>query len=340
MSSILELGAGFHPEFTGRQNIRINAALLGLDAARVAERTPAIVEFCELGDYIDQPVKSYSTGMAMRLAFSIATQVEPDVLIVDEALSVGDGYFQKKCIDRILELLERGTTLLFCSHAMYYVDAFCRHAIWLRDGAVAAQGDAKLVIHAYEDFLRARTGEARAGALAEAPRERERLPARFRSVTVDGESHPVVVSRGQTLRVELEWESDDPERAFHVGVGVNRSDETEVLTLTTKALGLPPFSGQRRYAGAFSVPELPLVKGEFVVYAFLLDERMVHVYDRKVLRPAFRMECGPYEFALVELPYHWHKLESASTASPEEPPRSDSHLASTRATPVRRIVGE
>jgi ABC-type polysaccharide/polyol phosphate transport system ATPase subunit len=322
VSSILELGAGFHPEFTGRQNIRINAALLGLDAEMVAERTPAIVEFCELGHYLDQPVKHYSTGMVMRLAFSIATQVEPEVLIVDEALSVGDGYFQKKCTDRILELLELGTTLLFCSHAMYYVDAFCKHAIWLRDGAVAAQGDAKLVIHAYEDFLRARTGEARSGALAEGDaREREGDPARFRSVTVDGESHPVVVSRGQTLRIELEWESDDPERAFHVGVGVNRSDETEVLTLTTKALGLAPFSGQRRYAGAFSVPDLPLVKGEFVVYAFLLDERMVHVYDRKVLRPAFRMECGPYDFALVELPYHWQGLgPMASGASSEEQP--------------------
>jgi ABC-type polysaccharide/polyol phosphate transport system ATPase subunit len=309
VSSILELGAGFHPEFTGRQNIRINAALLGLDAATVAERAPSIIEFCELGHYLDQPVKHYSTGMVMRLAFSIATQVEPEVLIVDEALSVGDGYFQKKCTDRILELLERGTTLLFCSHAMYYVDAFCSQAIWLRDGTVAAQGDAKEVIHAYEDFLRARTGEARVSVREAVSGEKEPGPARFRSVSVGGAVHAVTVSRGDTLRIELEWESDEPARAFHVGIGLNRSDEVEVLTLTTRELGLGPFVGQVSYRGAFEIPELPLVKGEFVLYAFLMDERMLHVYDRRILRPAFRMECQPYEFALVAVPYRWVAAE-------------------------------
>jgi ABC-type polysaccharide/polyol phosphate transport system ATPase subunit len=309
VSSILELGAGFHPEFTGRQNIRINAALLGLDARTVTQRTPAIAEFCELGHHLDQPVKHYSTGMVMRLAFSIATQVEPEVLIVDEALSVGDGYFQKKCTDRILELLERGTTLLFCSHAMYYVDAFCSQAIWLRDGTVAAQGDAKEVIHAYEDFLRARTGETRVSAREAVSGERVPGPARFRSVSVGGAVHPVTVSRGDTLRIELEWESDEPARAFHVGIGLNRSDEVEVLTLTTRELGLRPLVGQVGYRGAFEIPELPLVKGEFVLYAFLMDERMLHVYDRRILRPAFRMECQPYEFALVAVPYRWVAAE-------------------------------
>jgi ABC-type polysaccharide/polyol phosphate transport system ATPase subunit len=307
VSSILELGAGFHPDFTGRQNIRINAALLGLDAATVQARTPSIEEFCELGHYLDQPVKHYSSGMVMRLAFSIATQVEPDVLIVDEALSVGDGYFQKKCSDRLLELLDRGVTLVFCSHAMYYVDAFCKHAIWLREGEVAAQGDARTVIHDYEDFLRSRAGESRLAAPQSAD-ESGGGPARLHRVGIGAAEHPALISRGEALRIEMEWESEKPELRFHVGVGINRSDEIEVFTLTTKELGLQPFSGRRRYAGAFEIPELPLLKGEFVVYAFLLDERALHVYDRRVVRPAFRIASEPYQFALVSVPYRWVEL--------------------------------
>ena len=140
VASILELGSGFHPEFTGRQNVVLNAAMLGLSEAEVRDKMPAIVAFSELGEFIDQPVKCYSTGMAMRLAFSIAIQVEPDVLIIDEALSVGDGYFQKKCMDRLQRFVGAGGTLLFCSHAMYYVSAFCRRALWLRRGRVGGAG--------------------------------------------------------------------------------------------------------------------------------------------------------------------------------------------------------
>ncbi|HYN20019.1 MAG TPA: ABC transporter ATP-binding protein, partial [Thermoanaerobaculia bacterium] len=131
IASILELGSGFHPDFTGRQNVVLNAAMLGLSEEELRRKMPDIIGFSELGDFIDQPVKTYSTGMAMRLGFSIATQVEPDVLIIDEALSVGDGYFQKKCMDRLLRFIEAGGTLLFCSHAMYYVSSFCQRALWL-----------------------------------------------------------------------------------------------------------------------------------------------------------------------------------------------------------------
>ncbi|HEX2163414.1 MAG TPA: ABC transporter ATP-binding protein, partial [Thermoanaerobaculia bacterium] len=146
VASILELGSGFHPEMTGRQNIELNAALLGLSEQAVREATPRILDFAELGPFIDEPVKAYSTGMTMRLGFAIATQVDPDVLIIDEALSVGDGYFQKKCMDRLQAYVEAGGTLLFCSHAMYYVSAFCQRALWLRQGRVEALGPVDRVV--------------------------------------------------------------------------------------------------------------------------------------------------------------------------------------------------
>src|SRR6185503_13096847 len=130
-----------------------------------------IVEWSELGAAIDQPLKSYSTGMAMRLAFSIATQVEPDVLVVDEALSVGDGYFQKKSMDRMNELVRSGTTLLFCSHAMYYVSAFCERALWLKGGRLERLGAARDVIADYERYLLEKSAPPEEVAAASGERE-------------------------------------------------------------------------------------------------------------------------------------------------------------------------
>ncbi|HEY6931334.1 MAG TPA: ABC transporter ATP-binding protein, partial [Thermoanaerobaculia bacterium] len=121
VASILELGMGFHPEFSGYENARLNAALLGLSGPEIRKRLPQIRDFAELGDFFLRPVRTYSSGMALRLAFAVATHVDAEILIVDEALAVGDGYFQKKSIDRITDFHKRGGTLLFCSHALYYV---------------------------------------------------------------------------------------------------------------------------------------------------------------------------------------------------------------------------
>src|SRR5262245_2618920 len=156
VASILELGMGFHPDFTGRENARMNAALLGLTGPEVRRRLPEIRDFAELGDFFDRPVRTYSSGMVLRLAFAVATHADAEILIVDEALAVGDGYFQKKSVDRITEFHRRGGTLLFCSHALYYVALLCDSAIWLRNGRVAGQGAALPVVRAYEAFLQER----------------------------------------------------------------------------------------------------------------------------------------------------------------------------------------
>src|SRR3954466_12912742 len=179
VASILELGSGFHPEFTGRQNVVLNAAMLGLSQEELRRKMPDILAFSELGEFIDQPVKCYSTGMAMRLGFSIATQVEPDVLIVDEALSVGDGYFQKKCMDRLRIFVDAGGTLLFCSHAMYYVSAFCQRALWLRHGRVEALGPVSEVVREYENFLMAKSVHAAEASPAASTAASPALPARI-----------------------------------------------------------------------------------------------------------------------------------------------------------------
>jgi len=305
VASILELGSGFHPELTGRQNIVLNAAMLGLSEETLKRRLPDIIGFSELGDFIDQPVKVYSTGMAMRLGFSIATQIEPDVLIIDEALSVGDGYFQKKCIDRLLHFVGRGGTLLFCSHAMYYVSAFCQRALWLRGGRVEALGPVLDVVRDYENFLVAKSA-AQAAASHEAPPEPVHPgPARLSDVRLgDGAADPVFET-GLPWELTIEWEADDPRTPFHLGVGVNRVDEIEVFSFSTHADGLAPFRGEHRYTARLHLPRLPLVKGEFTLYIFLLDEEGLHIYDQRVLQRAFRVQSPAYAFGLVQAEHAW-----------------------------------
>ncbi len=147
IASILELGTGFHPEFSGRDNAALNATILGLTQREVRERLPQILEFSELGSFVDRPVKTYSSGMYMRLAFSVAVNINPDILVIDEALAVGDGHFQKKCIDKIREFQEEGKTILFCSHALYYITSICRRTLWLDQGRLMRYGPSVDVVH-------------------------------------------------------------------------------------------------------------------------------------------------------------------------------------------------
>ena len=150
VTAILELGAGFHPDFTGRDNLMFGGSFIGLGQAEMVALADEIIDFSELGDAIDRPVKTYSSGMVVRLAFALVTAVQPEVLIIDEALSVGDQHFQKKCINRILSFRSNGCTILFCSHSMYHVKHLCDTALWLSSGQVQAFGPTEGVVSAYE----------------------------------------------------------------------------------------------------------------------------------------------------------------------------------------------
>jgi lipopolysaccharide transport system ATP-binding protein len=310
--------------------------MLGLSEQELQRKLPAIVDWSELGDFIDQPVKVYSTGMAMRLGFSIAIQVEPDVLIIDEALSVGDGYFQKKCMDRLLQFVDSGGTLLFCSHAMYYVSAFCQRALWLRNGRAEALGPVADVVREYENFLLAKSAAASspaaapesagaAPAVAEPARVSEavRLPARLIAARLSGgavaEAPAGVVplfAPGDPWELEIEWESASPALAFHVGVGINRIDDLEVCSFATHLDGRRPMSGSTRYRIRVSLPRLPLVKGEFTLYVFLLDEAGLHIYDQRVYRRVFGVQGKGYAFGLITVDHRWQELVDHAAGAP------------------------
>ena len=332
VAAILELGSGFHPEFTGRQNIQLNAAMLGLTPEEVAAKTPDIIAFSELGAFIDQPVKNYSSGMAMRLGFSIATQVEPQVLIIDEALSVGDGYFQKKCMDRLQQYIAGGGTLLLCSHAMYYVTSFCQRALWLREGRAEALGPVDSVVREYESFLDRKSAAAEgrapeaadpAGGAPQGPAEAkpgEGGPARITGVEVLGPEEPrevdgarapggPVFAPGDRWRLTVSWKADSARVETHLGIAINSGAGVELVSVATHQDGLVPFSGRRRHAVELELPRLPLVKGEFLLHVFLLDESGYHVYDHRTLPAAFSVVSRRYRFGLVDVEHHWRALE-------------------------------
>ena len=149
LTSLLELGAGFHPDFTGRENIYFNASIFGLTRSEINNRIDQIIEFSELGSYIDNPVRTYSSGMYMRLAFAVAINVDADILLVDEVLAVGDQHFQDKCIAKMKQLKDEGKTMVFVTHSLGTVKDFCDRSIWLNNGEIKMDGDSKEVIEQY-----------------------------------------------------------------------------------------------------------------------------------------------------------------------------------------------
>lgn len=149
LTSLLELGAGFHQDFSGRENIYFNASIFGLTRKEIDERIEEIIEFSELRDFIDNPVRTYSSGMFMRLAFSVAINVDADILLIDEILSVGDEHFQNKCFDKMRELKKQGKTMVFVTHSMKAVTELCDRAVWLYNGKIKMDGNTKDVVDEY-----------------------------------------------------------------------------------------------------------------------------------------------------------------------------------------------
>ena len=303
IASILELGSAFHPDDTGRRNVILQAALAGLSREEVADALPEIEAFAELGDFFDRPVKTYSSGMQMRLAFSVATAVLPDVILLDEALAVGDGRFQKKCVDRIFEMKASGKTIFFCSHAMYFVSTLCDRALWLNAGRVAAEGNAQSVVLEYERFLARK--DAAVPHDAHPPADSHGRITGFSLVGVDGretdEFRP-----NEPWAAEVSFEGDTPERLMQVHLGVGTHDNVVCFTADSRLDGEGPFGGRAKYRVRIALEQLPLGKGEFVATAFLGDEKALALYDSR--SRTFRVESDTWRNGLMRPPLIWKSI--------------------------------
>lgn len=333
VAALLELGAGFNPDFTGRENAILNAALLGLSPEEVQRKLPDIVAFADIGDFIDEPVKTYSSGMFVRLAFAVATSVEPKILIIDEALSVGDGAFARKSFERIMELKRGGATILFCSHSLYQVEALCERALWLNAGRVQAMGPASEVCAQYQAFLNGLAGlaggpsggvEALLGqgpasqehaAVPEPVDEHAALPAPTGGGRITGftlrcaqQVGAEVTARSghDDVRVEIRFVCDPALPCPVLAVGI--SDQNG-LTISS-ALSLmdqAPLSRQADGSGQATLvlQRLPLLKGRYSLTPFLLSEDGLHPYDQVLHAGHIRVTQDGALQGVVSLPRRW-----------------------------------
>ena len=294
VAALLELGAGFHPEFSGRENIRLNASLLGVSEHNIIELENDIIDFSELRDFIDRPVKTYSSGMYVRLAFSIATMVRPDILIIDEALSVGDLTFQKKCVQRMNDFKQQSKTLVFCSHSMFHVQELCEKAIWLHEGQIREIGDSDRVVGHYEDFCNSKKVY---NTISDDPSQDAAVdPETDRSVKVpdckinalnvlsdDGEKTTSLAPLEKyTLEMEVEVLKDNIEGNF--GFAFMKSAEEPVasfLTTDIQEVEKGPFNKGDKFTVSLSLSGLPMRVGEFYILGGLADKSGLLWYERK-----------------------------------------------------------
>jgi len=332
VTAILELGAGFHPDFTGRDNLFFGGRLIGLSDAEIHQLAPSIIEFSELGDAIDRPVKSYSSGMVVRLAFALVTAIEPDVLIIDEALAVGDQHFQKKCIERIDTFRQNGCTILFCSHSMYHVRSICNRAIWLEGGRVRAFGETEAVLSAYEAELPPTVTQTARGTevvpVAQQMAASHAAAPAIPAATDDASSDlPALIegTRARILQLELGGlgEGDPPlliqqdllvtvtvrvadQEQPQIGIMLEQAKGAGITVVATHTDGVAPRSlGNGCWQVQLRFTDLPLYSGEYVVSAYLFDHAGLVVYDEWLHHAYFRVVYASKLPGLVRLPHRW-----------------------------------
>lgn len=243
ISALLELGAGFNPEYTGLENIYLNGTMMGYTREQMEERVQPIMDFADIGDFIHQPVKTYSSGMFARLAFAVAINVEPEILIVDEALSVGDMRFQIKCMNKMKQMMEGGTTVLFVSHDINAIRRFCKKAIWINKGIMRNKGDVNSVCDEYFDFLKCEDAKNKDNTSKEVIKSKKTNIARSKTIIAKILSFKVLnqydmeidnISLDEYLKIQVKYEVYDKEIDNPVvGVALLGTDDDYVCGLNT-----------------------------------------------------------------------------------------------------------
>ena len=304
ISALLELGAGFHPELTGRENVYLNGAILGFTTRDIRRRFDDIVGFAELHQFIDEPVRNYSSGMYLRLGFSVAIHVEPEVLLVDEILAVGDLTFQKRCLDRFAWLHDEGRTIVVVSHDLDMVGRLCETSAWINRGTLAAVGPTAGVVEAFvadggspRPDLETGTGIGRLG-----PDDLVRAVE-----LVDPNGQPMgAASSGRPARIRVAYDADQVGEPVTVALGLYRADGTHVASVNSGAAAKA--AGDRGIVEVnYDMTALPVQPGAYELSVALHDRTMRRVFERHTHLVRFDVEPsgGDHQTGLVALGGHW-----------------------------------
>lgn len=337
IAALLELGAGFNPEFTGRENIYFAAAVIGLKRDEVHEIIEDIIDFSGIRPFIDQPVKTYSSGMFVRLAFSVATSVDPDILVIDEALSVGDGDFARRSFDRIMSMRDAGKTILFCSHSLYQVEVLCSRAIWLEAGKVVESGAPDKVVPNYQNFLdslgkenpndetaaeedkyesiNTDTHDIEEDPSVDSPsntitEEQTSLP-RITAVSVAADgikgSEFVVQSEQSSLQIEVNFTSPVKDEVPGVAVVIHSASGNLVTSCASWCDGFSPTIRPGGYGHIrIDFDKIPLLKGLYNVGILLFCQRGIMLYDEIDPVAVLEVEQKGVERGYVAIPHLWN----------------------------------
>ncbi len=305
IGALLELGAGFHPDLTGRENIYLNASILGLSRAEIRRRLDDIIGFAELERFIDVPVKHYSSGMYVRLGFSVAVHTDPEILLVDEVLAVGDAAFQRKCLERINELRRAGVTVLFVSHSAETVRALCTRALWLENGRLVADDVAEAVVLRYLERSRDGMGVVQPGS-----DERRWGTGRIRIIRVrllDGEGQEWQRFRtGEPLTVEIRYRAEERVERPVFGLAIHRSDGIHITGPNTRFAGLeiPYVEGEGTVR--YTVAALPLLEGLYFISVSAHNWEDTEMYDYQDRLYPFRVLSSEGEqYGVITLEGEW-----------------------------------
>ena len=289
VSSLIELGAGFHPDMSGRENIYTNAAIFGLTKKEIDERLQDIIDFSELHQFIDSPVRTYSSGMYMRLAFSVAIHVSADVLLIDEILAVGDAAFQQKCFERLQEIKRRGTTIIIVSHSLGQIERICDRSIWLLDGKIEAEGTPPEVHGQYMAYM------AKKVVLSESQKQPDIGAITGVSLRCNGEvREKFVFGEDVQVCVDLKMVSDVPS-LLEVYV-----QNTQGVLLTAKGMDIPPDATQ----AVLTLKNIPFMQGDYSVNVLMHTRERVPI-DRREGAVTISVASPPCEPGAVHIPSHW-----------------------------------
>lgn len=306
IAALLELGAGFNPEFSGRENVFMSASIMGLSDADIAERFDNIVEFSGVSDFIDQPVKTYSSGMYIRLAFSVAINVDPDILVVDEALSVGDGAFARQSFERIMDLKSRGKTILFCSHSLYQVEAICNRAIWLEKGEIKMIGDVESVTMSYQNSLLNQNENSSEQITTQAAKD----IAKITSVTVSsdkssGKIIPIHTHKNDIL-IQVEVLSDVNLPIPNIAVAITTLDN-RIITMAGSQFDNVSLKRDETGKSIAKVVfnKIPLARGDYWIDVYLGCENSTHIYDTAIQTAKLTVTQDSMEQGVVHLAHYW-----------------------------------
>lgn len=299
IGAMLELGSGFHPEYSGRDNLKMSAALAGLSNKQIKQHLNSMIQFADIGEYIDQPVKNYSSGMVVRLGFSVITVTKPDLLITDEVLAVGDTEFQRKCIAWIDHYLKNGGTLLLVSHSIYHVQKLCKKAIWLENGEIKQSGDSFSVSQSYQSHYESQINKE---TNSESVKDNSNYHIQKFEILNKDKNEITHIDSEATIILKALLHSPDG-RPPGLAVGIVKGETSIYGTFSDKFKAQPKKLSENKFQYLITIPELNLLPADYQIRVHAMDPECLRLID--TVEKKIRVHSETEEIGLVKIKMDW-----------------------------------